>query len=189
MIHELHRADANEPAVRNAALARLVESARRQPTQEIRVDARRIHEGFLEARRQRRVTVVGGALLAAAAAVLVAVVPPAVERTPSEPTVAMAPAPTPVEHETVRPVETASSEAPVPSVQLADAVRRGPLAVELHYPYHPHVTVAHHLDDPTLDRAFDDLAGFDCAFDVVDFHLYVHHEQEGWRSTRTFPLG
>ncbi|MBM0124672.1 2'-5' RNA ligase family protein [Pimelobacter simplex] len=73
--------------------------------------------------------------------------------------------------------------------QLADAVRRGPLAVELHYPYHPHVTVAHHLDDPTLDRAFDDLAGFDCAFDVVDFHLYVHHEQEGWRSTRTFPLG
>ncbi|TNM40389.1 2'-5' RNA ligase family protein [Nocardioides albidus] len=73
--------------------------------------------------------------------------------------------------------------------QLADAVRRGPLAVELEYPYHPHVTVAHHLDDPTLDRAFDDLAGFDCAFDVTDFHLYVHHEQEGWRSTRTFPLG
>jgi 2'-5' RNA ligase len=73
--------------------------------------------------------------------------------------------------------------------QLAAAVRRGPLAVELDYPYHPHVTVAHHLDDPTLDRAFDDLAGFDCAFDVTDFHLYVHHEQEGWRSTRTFPLG
>lgn len=73
--------------------------------------------------------------------------------------------------------------------QLAAAVRRGPLAVELEYPYHPHVTVAHHLDDPTLDRAFDDLAGFDCAFDVADFHLYVHHEQEGWRSTRTFPLG
>lgn len=73
--------------------------------------------------------------------------------------------------------------------QLADAVRRGPLAVDLDYPYHPHVTIAHHLDDPTLDRAFDDLAGFDCAFDVTDFHLYVHHEQEGWRSTRTFPLG
>ncbi|WGY03221.1 2'-5' RNA ligase family protein [Nocardioides sp. QY071] len=73
--------------------------------------------------------------------------------------------------------------------QLADAVRRGPLSVDLDYPYHPHVTVAHHLDDPTLDRAFDDLAGFDCAFDVTDFHLYVHHEQEGWRSTRTFPLG
>ncbi|GAA3545552.1 2'-5' RNA ligase family protein [Nocardioides daeguensis] len=73
--------------------------------------------------------------------------------------------------------------------QLAAVVRRGPLAVALDYPYHPHVTVAHHLDDPTLDRAFDDLAGFECAFDVVDFHLYVHHDQEGWRSTRTFPLG
>lgn len=73
--------------------------------------------------------------------------------------------------------------------QLAAVVRRGPLAVDLDFPYHPHVTVAHHLDDPTLDRAFDDLAGFECAFDVVDFHLYVHHEQEGWRSTRTFPLG
>ena len=72
--------------------------------------------------------------------------------------------------------------------QLADAVRRGPLAVDLDYPYHPHVTVAHHLDDPTLDRAFDELAGFDCRFGVEDFHLYVHHEEEGWRATRTFAL-
>lgn len=72
--------------------------------------------------------------------------------------------------------------------QLADAVRRGPLAVDLDFPYHPHVTVAHHLDDPALDRAFEDLAGFDCRFDVVDFHLYVHDEKEGWRPTRTFPL-
>lgn len=72
--------------------------------------------------------------------------------------------------------------------QLADAVRRGPLAVDLDYPYHPHVTVAHHLDDPTLDRAFDELAGFDCRFGVTDFHLYVHHEEEGWRATRTFAL-
>lgn len=72
--------------------------------------------------------------------------------------------------------------------QLADAVRRGPLAIDLDYPYHPHVTVAHHLDDPTLDRAFDELAGFDCRFGVTDFHLYVHHEEEGWRATRTFAL-
>ncbi|GAA3667554.1 2'-5' RNA ligase family protein [Nocardioides ginsengisoli] len=72
--------------------------------------------------------------------------------------------------------------------QLADVVRRGPLGVDLHFPYHPHVTIAHHLDDPTLDRAFDELAGFECAFDVTDFHLYVHDEQVGWRSRRTFPL-
>ncbi|KAB2809513.1 2'-5' RNA ligase family protein [Pimelobacter simplex] len=72
--------------------------------------------------------------------------------------------------------------------QLADAVRRGPLAVDLHFPYHPHVTIAHHLDDPTLDRAFADLSEFECAFEVADFHLYVHDEQEGWRATRTFAL-
>lgn len=72
--------------------------------------------------------------------------------------------------------------------QLADEVRRGPLAVDLDYPYHPHVTVAHHLDDPTLDRAFEDLAGFECRFGVTEFHLYVHHDEEGWRATRTFPL-
>ncbi|TWH04898.1 2'-5' RNA ligase [Nocardioides sp. J9] len=72
--------------------------------------------------------------------------------------------------------------------QLAEAVRRGPLAVDLHFPYHPHVTIAHHLDDAALDRAFEELAGFDCRFDVTDFHLYVHDEQEGWRSARTFPL-
>lgn len=72
--------------------------------------------------------------------------------------------------------------------QLAAAVRRGPLAVELEYPYHPHVTVAHHLDDPSLDRAFEELAGFECRFRVSEFHLYVHHEEEGWRATRTFAL-
>ncbi|MBM9459669.1 2'-5' RNA ligase family protein [Nocardioides sp. zg-536] len=73
--------------------------------------------------------------------------------------------------------------------QLADAVRRGPLAVDLDFPYHPHVTIAHHLDDPTLDRAFDDLAGFECRFEVTDFHLYVHDDEQGWVSRRTFALG
>ena len=43
---------------------------------------------------------------------------------------------------------------------LADAVRRGPLAHELSFPYHPHVTIAHHLDDSTLDRAFDGACRF-----------------------------
>lgn len=72
---------------------------------------------------------------------------------------------------------------------LADAVRRGPLAVDLHYPYHPHVTIAHHLDDPTLDRAFDELAGFECRFAVDSFSLYVHDQQAGWRPTHEYGLG
>lgn len=72
--------------------------------------------------------------------------------------------------------------------QLADAVRRGPLAVELKFPYHPHVTVAHHLSDSQLDWAFADLAGFECEFHVDEFHLYVHDPEHGWQPTRDFPL-
>jgi 2'-5' RNA ligase len=72
--------------------------------------------------------------------------------------------------------------------QLAAAVRSGPLDVDVEFPFHPHVTVAHHLDEDLMDKAFADLAGFDCAFEVARFHLYVHHEAEGWRPTRDFPL-
>lgn len=72
--------------------------------------------------------------------------------------------------------------------QLADAVRRGPLDVDLDYPYHPHVTVAHDVAEARLDQAFTELAGFECAFEVPQFHLYVHDEQEGWRTYRDYPL-
>lgn len=72
--------------------------------------------------------------------------------------------------------------------QLANAVRRGPLDVDLQYPYHPHVTIAHHLVDPLLDRAFAELADFECEFDVDSFHLYTHDEGAGWQPTCDFPL-
>ena len=72
--------------------------------------------------------------------------------------------------------------------QLAAAVRQGPLAMDLQFPYHPHVTIAHHLPDETLDRAFHELASFDSVFDAAEFHLYVHDEETGWKPTRDFPL-
>jgi 2'-5' RNA ligase len=72
--------------------------------------------------------------------------------------------------------------------QLAKAVRQGPLAVDLAFPYHPHVTIAHHLSDPLLDRAFDELADFECRFHVDGFHLYVHDESQGWQPTHHFTL-
>jgi 2'-5' RNA ligase len=71
---------------------------------------------------------------------------------------------------------------------LAKAVRSGPLEVELHFPYHPHVTIAHHLDDATLDRAFAELADFECRFTVDSFSLYVHDADAGWRPTSEFRL-
>jgi 2'-5' RNA ligase len=73
--------------------------------------------------------------------------------------------------------------------QLASKVRTGPLDVRLGFPYHPHVTVAHHLPDASLDRAFRELASFECVFDVGEFHLYRHEEEAGWRPSRHFPLG
>jgi 2'-5' RNA ligase len=72
--------------------------------------------------------------------------------------------------------------------QLAAAVRRGPLACDPAFPYHPHVTVAHHLDDRLLDKAFDELASFECEFDVDHFSLYVHDADAGWKPSRHFPL-
>ncbi len=73
--------------------------------------------------------------------------------------------------------------------QLEGAVRQGPLDADLHYPYHPHVTIAHHLDDARLDRAFAELAAFECRFTVSDFHLYVHDDERGWEASRGFALG
>ena len=71
---------------------------------------------------------------------------------------------------------------------LAARVRRGPLDVPLQFPYHPHVTIAHHLTDEVLDRAFDELAGFECTFEAAEFHLYRHDEEHGWRPARDFAL-
>ena len=72
--------------------------------------------------------------------------------------------------------------------QLASSLRRAPLGVELQFPYHPHVTIAHHLSDEALDRAFKELAGFESVFDVEEFHLYVHDDEKGWQPSREFPL-
>jgi 2'-5' RNA ligase len=72
--------------------------------------------------------------------------------------------------------------------QLTAAVRRGPLAGDSEFPYHPHVTIGHHLEDAALDRAFRELESFDGSFIVNDFHLYVHDDELGWRIDRSFPL-
>ncbi len=73
--------------------------------------------------------------------------------------------------------------------QLADALRSGPLEVPLEFAYHPHVTIAHHLDDERLDQAYAELADFECTFAAEEFHLYVHTFTAGWRPTDEFRLG
>jgi 2'-5' RNA ligase len=69
---------------------------------------------------------------------------------------------------------------------LERAVRRGPLERGLDFYYHPHVTVAHHVDDSAMDRAFEDLASYHCTFEVQEFHLYEHGSDQVWRAVDAF---
>ena len=82
---------------------------------------------------------------------------------------------------TFRPVS------PVVFVTVVEGIS-GCEQLALAIPYHPHVTVAHHLDDATLDRAFGELSDFECAFEVDHFSLYEHDEVAGWVPTRDYPL-
>jgi 2'-5' RNA ligase len=72
--------------------------------------------------------------------------------------------------------------------QLELAIRKGRWGTELAFPYHPHVTVAHHVADAQLDRAFDELAGYVATFEVRDVHLYVQDDGT-WVPVREFALG
>lgn len=63
---------------------------------------------------------------------------------------------------------------------LAASVRKGPLGIEPAFPYHPHVTVAHHLEEDVLDRAFAELADYELEFDADRFVLYRHSVELGW---------
>ncbi|MEV5963313.1 2'-5' RNA ligase family protein [Kribbella sp. NPDC051952] len=71
---------------------------------------------------------------------------------------------------------------------LQSQVRSGPLQVALRFPYHPHVTIAHDLDKDALDRAYDALSEYDCAFDVDAFSRYEHGADGVWRPQRAFAL-
>lgn len=71
---------------------------------------------------------------------------------------------------------------------LERAVRSGPVARQLEFPYHPHVTIAHDLPDAALDQAFTDLGGFAADFEVTEVHLYDHGADGVWRPQHAFAL-
>ena len=73
--------------------------------------------------------------------------------------------------------------------QLERLVRCGPLARETRFPYHPHVTVAHDIDQPALDAAHAGLADFDAQFAVSGFTLFEQGNDNAWRPRRVFVLG
>ncbi|HEX6934901.1 MAG TPA: 2'-5' RNA ligase family protein [Actinomycetes bacterium] len=73
--------------------------------------------------------------------------------------------------------------------RVESKVRSGPLARDLTFPYHPHVTIAHDLPRDVLTRAFDEMASYDVRFNVWGFSLYEHGPDRVWRPQRDFPLG
>lgn len=72
---------------------------------------------------------------------------------------------------------------------LERSVRSGPLQRSLQFPYHPHVTVAHHLPEDVLDRASKELSGYDARFLVMGFALYEHGDDGKWRPQRDYVFG
>jgi 2'-5' RNA ligase len=73
--------------------------------------------------------------------------------------------------------------------RVEKGVRSGPLARELLFPYHPHVTIAHDLPTAVLESAFDSLASYDVRFPVWGFSLFEHGRDGVWRPQRDFLFG
>ncbi|MFE1455474.1 2'-5' RNA ligase family protein [Streptomyces sp. NPDC058735] len=65
----------------------------------------------------------------------------------------------------------------------------GPVARELQFPYHPHVTVAHGIDEAAMDRAFAELADYEAAWPCTGFALYEQGPDGVWRRLRDFTFG
>ncbi|GAA0586204.1 2'-5' RNA ligase family protein [Streptomyces crystallinus] len=65
----------------------------------------------------------------------------------------------------------------------------GPLVRELHFPYHPHVTVAHGISEEGMDRAFAELAGFEAEWTCGGFALYEQGGDGVWRKLYEYGFG
>lgn len=73
--------------------------------------------------------------------------------------------------------------------RIERAIRTGPLKRDVQFYYHPHVTVAHHVDDEEMDRAFNELAAYECSFEVRAFELFEHDNDLFSRPVSTFDFG
>ena len=71
--------------------------------------------------------------------------------------------------------------------QVRDA--SGPMARELLFPYHPHVTVAHGIDDEAMDRAYEELATYAAEWPCTGFALYEQGADGVWRKLREYAFG
>jgi 2'-5' RNA ligase len=73
--------------------------------------------------------------------------------------------------------------------RIEQAIRTGLLKRDVPFYYHPHVTVAHNVDDGAMDRAFNELASYECSFEVRAFDLFEHGDDLVSRLVGTFGFG
>ena len=73
--------------------------------------------------------------------------------------------------------------------QLEAKVRSGPLARDVKFNYHPHVTVAQDVDEMALDKAFEELASFEARFTATGFTLFEEGTDNAWRPVSDFRFG
>ena len=64
---------------------------------------------------------------------------------------------------------------------LHKEMQSGPLARDLPFPYHPHVTVAHDVSDAGMDRAMHALRDYEARFTVRTVGLYEHDVSGLWK--------
>ena len=60
-------------------------------------------------------------------------------------------------------------------------IQSGPLARDLPFPYHPHVTVAHDVSEAGMDRAMQALRNYTARFTVRTIGLYEHDAAGFWK--------
>lgn len=74
-------------------------------------------------------------------------------------------------------------------VTLESDVRSGPLARNLRFEYHPHVTVAHDVPEQTLVLAQQALTDYEAGFSADAITLYEMGHGGVWSPLREFALG
>ncbi|MGB3185987.1 MAG: 2'-5' RNA ligase family protein [Ornithinimicrobium sp.] len=72
--------------------------------------------------------------------------------------------------------------------RLAEQVCAGPVVSPSPFEYHPHVTLAHGVPSPELDRVQREQEGFSASFRVAEICLYEMSDATPWRLHARFPL-
>lgn len=65
---------------------------------------------------------------------------------------------------------------------------QGPLEHQLAFDFHPHLTIAHYLDDEIMDQAKEEMAHFEASFEVASIGLFDYIEGN-WALREELNLG